>query len=198
MSEVWEPLIESKINLLEFCFFYLKKTLYKFISGVIIKPNNILLNVKFKFFYYVLLFFKYNLVLKVNMLLDIVALDSVSRFELVYIFVSTFLNVRFFCKIFLNIENLVTSASSIFFSAGWLEREAWDLYGLRFLFHMDLRRILTDYGFVGHPLLKSFPLTGFVEVRYDDTYLNIVYEPLEISQSLRFFKFENVWFLWRS
>jgi NADH-quinone oxidoreductase subunit C len=57
---------------------------------------------------------------------------------------------------------------------------------------MDLRRILTDYGFVGHPLLKSFPLTGFVEVRYDDTYLNIVYEPLEISQSLRFFKFENV------
>jgi NADH:ubiquinone oxidoreductase subunit C len=118
MSEVWEPLIESKINLLEFCFFYLKKTLYKFISGVIIKPNNILLNVKFKFFYYVLLFFKYNLVLKVNMLLDIVALDSVSRFELVYIFVSTFLNVRFFCKIFLNIENLVTSASSIFFSAG--------------------------------------------------------------------------------
>lgn len=78
-------------------------------------------------------------------------------------------------------------------SANWLEREIWDFYGVKFLFHPDLRRILTDYGFRGHPLRKDFPLVGFLELRYDDSYRSIVLEPVELSQDFRFFKFYNPW-----
>jgi NADH:ubiquinone oxidoreductase subunit C len=85
----------------------------------------------------------------------------------------------------------ILSIKFFFSSASWLEREAWDLYGVKFLLHLDLRRILTDYGFQGHPFRKDFPLIGFVELRYDDLFQSIVIEPVELSQKFRFFKFEN-------
>ena len=199
-----ERLIENKLKLIEFCFFYLEKLLFKFINSIILKPNTVLVNLKFSFFYYVFIFLKYSFILKIVMLLDIIAIDHPdkilkgTKFELVYVLVSTVLNFRFFFKIFFNIENLVISLSSLYASANWFEREVWDLYGIKFLFHKDLRRILTDYGFVGHPLLKEFPLTGFIELRYDDSVGSIIYEPIEISQALRIFKYENPWFMWKA
>jgi NADH dehydrogenase (ubiquinone) Fe-S protein 3 len=85
------------------------------------------------------------------------------------------------------------SAISLFNSINWLEREAWDLYGIIFLGHYDLRRILTDYGFLGSPFKKDFPLSGYTELRYDDINKVVVSEPLELTQEFRYFKLENVW-----
>ncbi len=87
----------------------------------------------------------------------------------------------------------VPSVTDVFSSADWWEREAWDLYGISFSDHPDLRRILTDYGFEGHPLRKDFPLTGFVEMRYDDEQKRVVYEPVKLTQAFRSFDFESPW-----
>jgi NADH-quinone oxidoreductase subunit C len=89
------------------------------------------------------------------------------------------------------------SISNLYNSTAWLEREIWDLFGIKFIYHKDLRRILTDYGFLGHPLLKQFPLIGFIELRYDDSILNILKEAVEMSQMYRFFRFMNPWVIWR-
>ncbi len=116
-----------------------------------------------------------------------------NRFELLYCFLSNTSNTRFFVKSFVNELGSVSSLCSIFNSANWLEREAWDLYGVFFINHPNLRRILTDYGFKGFPFRKDFPLTGYVEVRYDDEVSAIVYEPLEVSQEYRSFNFKSPW-----
>jgi NADH dehydrogenase (ubiquinone) Fe-S protein 3 len=87
----------------------------------------------------------------------------------------------------------ICSAVSIFPSAGWWEREVWDMFGVYFSNHFDLRRILTDYGFEGHPLRKDFPLSGYVEVRYDDSEKRVVYEPIEMTQEFRYFDFASPW-----
>jgi NADH-quinone oxidoreductase subunit C len=94
-------------------------------------------------------------------------------------------------------EDLIVSISELFKSTAWFEREVWDLFGLKFIYHEDLRRILTDYGFLGHPLQKQFPLIGFIELRYDDSILNILKEAVEMSQMYRFFRFINPWFIWK-
>ena len=114
-----------------------------------------------------------------------------NRFELSYNLLSIKHNVRVFVKI--HTENYVDSLISIYKSAGWIEREAWDMFGLFFVGNTDLRRILTDYGFEGFPLRKDFPLTGYIEIRYDDESSNIVYEPLELSQEYRLFNFNSPW-----
>jgi NADH:ubiquinone oxidoreductase subunit C len=103
------------------------------------------------------------------------------------------LNCRLRVKTFAHESGTVESASGIFNSANWWEREIWDMLGLFFSNHPDLRRILTDYGFEGYPLRKDFPLTGYVEVRYDDTAKRVICEPLELSQEFRSFKFESPW-----
>ena len=96
-------------------------------------------------------------------------------------------------KVKLDSLNRLSSVSSVFKSASWLEREVWDLFGIFFSEHSDLRRILTDYGFQGFPLRKDFPLTGFVELKYDDEMKRVSYDSLELSQEFRFFDFQSPW-----
>ena len=115
------------------------------------------------------------------------------RFDVVYHLLSPTKNRRIRVKVATDESTPVPSAAPVFSSAGWFEREAYDLYGVWFADHPDLRRILTDYGFEGHPLRKDFPLTGFVEVRYDDEMKRVVYEPVELRQEFRNFDFLSPW-----
>ena len=119
--------------------------------------------------------------------------DKNERFEVNYQLLSIYLNVRIVLRLTVEEFEGVDSVSSLFSSAGWLEREVWDMYGVFFFENTDLRRILTDYGFQGHPLRKDFPLSGFMEVRYDDSEKRVVYEPLEVSQEFRSFNFSSPW-----
>lgn len=131
-----------------------------------------------------------------EVLLDICGVDwpaRAKRFEVVYHLLSPRLNQRIRVKVATDEETPVPSVSGIFASANWYEREAYDMYGILFQGHPDLRRILTDYGFQGYPLRKDFPLTGFVEVRYDDERKRVVYEPVKLTQEFRSFDFESPW-----
>src|SRR5882724_4451273 len=119
--------------------------------------------------------------------------DRPERFEVVYNLLSLKLNQRIRVKVTTDEEGLVPSITGVFSAAGWFEREAWDLYGIYFSDHPDLRRILTDYGFEGHPLRKDFPLTGYVEVRYDEDRKAVVYEPVRLTQDFRSFDFLSPW-----
>jgi NADH-quinone oxidoreductase subunit C len=119
--------------------------------------------------------------------------DRPLRFEVVYHLLSMRLNQRIRLKIETDEEQPVPSAVGIFSSAGWWEREAWDLFGIYFADNPDLRRILTDYGFEGHPLRKDFPLTGYVEMRYDEDQKAVVYEPVRLQQEFRSFDFLSPW-----
>lgn len=115
------------------------------------------------------------------------------RFDVVYHLLSPRQNLRVRIKLQAAEDEAVPSATSVFYGAEWFEREAWDMYGIPFEGHSDLRRILTDYGFEGHPLRKDFPLTGFVEVRYDDVQKRVLYEPVELKQEFRSFDFLSPW-----
>ncbi|SIP89631.1 NADH dehydrogenase subunit C [Rhizobium sp. RU35A] len=115
------------------------------------------------------------------------------RFDVVYHLMSPRQNMRIRLKVETAEDVPVPSLTGIFPGADWFEREAWDLYGILFTGHPDLRRILTDYGFEGHPLRKDFPTTGFVEVRYDDSAKRVVYEPVELRQEFRSFDFLSPW-----
>lgn len=129
-------------------------------------------------------------------LVDVTAVDwpeEEQRFEIVYNLLSVKQNLRVRVSLRTDEENPVPSAVSVFNSANWLEREVWDLYGVFFDKHPDLRRILTDYGFEGHPLRKDFPLTGYVEVRYDEEQKRVVYEPVSMVQEFRSFDFQSPW-----
>lgn len=116
-----------------------------------------------------------------------------ARFDVVYHLLSPFLNQRIRVKIQTDEDTPVPSVTGVFPGADWFEREAYDLYGILFSGHHDLRRLLTDYGFQGHPLRKDFPLTGFVEVRYDDGDKRVVYEPVKLNQEFRDFDFLSPW-----
>jgi NADH-quinone oxidoreductase subunit C len=115
------------------------------------------------------------------------------RFEVVYHLLSLHHNLRLRVKVTTDEETPVPSVAGVFSTANWYERETWDLYGVYFSDHPDLRRLLTDYGFEGHPMRKDFPLTGYVEVRYDDEQKRVVYEPVELTQEFRSFDFESPW-----
>ena len=119
--------------------------------------------------------------------------DRQERLEVVYNLLSVKQNLRMRVKVSTDEETPVPSASELFRSAEWNEREAWDMFGIFFSDHPDLRRILTDYGFEGHPLRKDFPLTGHVEVRYDDELKRVVYEPVKLTQDFRTFDFMSPW-----
>ena len=115
------------------------------------------------------------------------------RFDVVYHILSPKKNLRIRVKVATDEDTPVPSACAVYPGADWFERESWDMYGVLFTGHPDLRRILTDYGFEGHPLRKDFPTTGFVEVRYDDAAKRVVYEPVELKQEFRNFDFLSPW-----
>lgn len=124
--------------------------------------------------------------------IDIVVIDypsKLNRFSIIYILQSIFFQYRLNLKVFCQDNNPINSIAQLFPGSIWFEREVWDMYGIFFINNPDLRRILTDYGFRGFPLRKDFPLSGFVEVRYDDTNEYIVYEPVELMQEFRNFEF---------
>ena len=128
--------------------------------------------------------------------IDVTAVDwpaREQRFDVVYHFLSPKLNTRIRVKVVTDEMTPVPSIISVFPGAEWFERETWDLYGVMFTDHPDMRRLLTDYGFEGHPLRKDFPLTGFVEVRYDDEVKRVVYEPVRLAQEFRNFDFLSPW-----
>jgi len=119
--------------------------------------------------------------------------DRAQRFEVVYALLSVSLNRRLRVKVATDEDTPVPSAVPVYPSANWFERETWDMYGIFFSEHPDLRRILTDYGFDGHPMRKDFPLTGYVELRYDPDQRRVVYEPVKLTQDFRTFDFTSPW-----
>jgi NADH-quinone oxidoreductase subunit C len=131
-----------------------------------------------------------------KIMVDVTAVDfpeRAQRFEVVYHLLSVQQNQRIRVKITTDEMTPVPSVTSLFPTANWFEREVWDMFGVMFSGHPDLRRILTDYGFEGHPLRKEFPLTGYVEIRYDDEQKRVVYEPVTLSQEFRRFDFLSPW-----
>jgi NADH-quinone oxidoreductase subunit C len=128
--------------------------------------------------------------------IDITAVDwpaREQRFDVVYHLLSPYQNTRVRVKVMTDEVTPVPSIISVFPGADWFERETWDLYGVMFTGHPDMRRLLTDYGFEGHPLRKDFPMTGFVEVRYDDEQKRVLYEPVRLAQEFRNFDFLSPW-----
>ena len=134
--------------------------------------------------------------LKFNQFIDLTSVDypnKKNRFQMVYVFLSVEFNCRLLIKFFINEKGSVDSLTSIFPASNWYEREVWDLFGITFNNHPDLRRLLTDYGFIGHPLRKDFPLSGNVEVKYDLKTKKVIYEPVKLTQTFRDFDFESPW-----
>jgi NADH-quinone oxidoreductase subunit C len=141
-------------------------------------------------------FLKSNDTCKFRQLIDIAGVDypeNEKRFELIYLFLSHEKNLRIKLLIKFDINQIIPSITKIFPSANWMEREVFDMYGIKFKNHPDLRRILTDYNFKGHPLRKDFPLTGFNEVRYSEKEKKVIYEPVKLEQNYRNFDFESPW-----
>ena len=141
-------------------------------------------------------FLKLNEKCKFRQLIDIAGVDypeDEKRFELVYLFLSHEYNTRIKLLIKFQLSQTINSITKIFPSANWMEREVFDMYGIKFKNHPDLRRILTDYGFKGHPLRKDFPLTGFNEVRYSEKDKKVIYEPVKLEQNYRNFDYESPW-----
>ena len=131
-----------------------------------------------------------------KVLIDLCGVDypeRPQRFDVVYHLLSVRHNQRIRVKVEADDELPIPSVTEVFTVAGWYEREAWDLFGILFSGHSDLRRLLTDYGFEGHPLRKDFPLTGFVELRYDDEQKRVAYEPVTLTQEFRRFDFMSPW-----
>ena len=141
-------------------------------------------------------FLKSNENCKFRQLMEIAGVDypeDEKRFELIYLFLSIEHNTRIKLLIKFELNNTINSLTKIFPAANWMEREVFDMYGIKFKNHPDLRRILTDYGFKGHPLRKDFPLTGFNEVRYSEKEKKVIYEPVKLEQNYRNFDFSSPW-----
>ena len=161
-----------------------------------INHNHICINIENENLLEVVLFLKNNNETKFRQLIDITAVDypeNDKRFKLVYLLLSHELNSRIIIDFFINENEVATSLTSVFPSSNWMEREVFDMYGVKFKDHPDLRRILTDYGFVGHPLRKDFPLTGHNEVRYSEDEKKVIYEPVKLEQNYRNFDYESPW-----
>lgn len=178
---------------------YLLKTIPKYLHKKInlnLQNNTITIYSSIDNFSNLILFLKNHQPLKFKTLTSITAVDypeKDKRFEVNYFLLSYKLNTRIIIKLMTDDLTPVPSISSIYKSANWYEREIWDLFGVVFSNHSDLRRILTDYGFDGFPFRKDFPQNGFLEVRYDDEKKHVLYEPVELSQEFRSFDFISPW-----
>jgi NADH-quinone oxidoreductase subunit C len=161
-----------------------------------IKHNQLYLNIDSKDLIEVSLFVKSNNNTKFRQLIDITVVDypeNTQRFKIVYLFLSHEYNQRIILSYQINENELIPSLTSIYPAANWMEREVFDMYGVKFKNHPDLRRILTDYGFEGHPLRKDFPLTGHTEVRYSEEQKKVIIEPVKLEQNYRNFDYESPW-----
>ena len=161
-----------------------------------IKHNQIYLEIDSEDLIDVVLFVKTNKDTKFRQLIDITVVDypeRSKRFKIVYLFLSHEFNQRMILSYDISENEVISSLTSIFPSANWMEREVFDMYGVNFKDHPDLRRILTDYGFEGHPLRKDFPLTGHNEVRYSEEEKKVIYEPVKLEQNYRNFDYESPW-----
>jgi len=144
----------------------------------------------------VTLFIKSNENTKFRQLIDITVVDfpeNTQRFKMVYLFLSHEFNQRIILSYLISENEVIPSLTSIYPAANWMEREVFDMYGVKFKDHPDLRRILTDYGFEGHPLRKDFPLTGHTEVRYSEEQKKVIKEPVKLEQNYRNFDYESPW-----
>ena len=174
----------------------LSLTIPKWIQYSISSKDEVVLYILPQFIIPFFSFLKNHINNQFKVLIDVTAVDFPSRalrFEIVYNLLSVSYNARIRIKTCLDETTSIASITELYSSAGWWEREVWDMFGIFFSNHPDLRRILTDYGFKGHPLRKDFPLTGFVEVRYDDSEKRVINEPVEITQEFRYFDFSSPW-----
>ena len=161
-----------------------------------IKHNQLYLNIDTKNLIDVTLFIKNNQNTKFRQLIDITVVDypeNSQRFKVVYLFLSHEFNQRIILSYLISENEVIPSLTSIYPAANWMEREVFDMYGVKFKGHPDLRRILTDYGFEGHPLRKDFPLTGHTEVRYSEDQKKVIKEPVKLEQNYRNFDYESPW-----
>ena len=161
-----------------------------------IKHNQIYLEIDSEDLIDVVLFVKTNKDTKFRQLIDITVVDypeRSKRFKIVYLFLSHEFNQRMILSYYISENEVISSLTPIFPSANWMEREVFDMYGVNFKDHPDLRRILTDYGFEGHPLRKDFPLTGHTEVRYSEGQKKVISEPVKLEQNYRNFDYESPW-----
>ena len=161
-----------------------------------ISHNQLYLKIDHEDLLEVVTFLKTNSDTKFRQLIDITAVDYLEksqRFKMLYLFLSHQFNQRIVLSFFINENELVSSLIKIFPAANWMEREVFDMYGIKFKDHPDLRRILTDYQFEGFPLRKDFPLTGHKEVRYSEDEKKVIYEPVKLEQNYRNFDYESPW-----
>jgi NADH/F420H2 dehydrogenase subunit C len=176
---------------------YLERVLKNVITNLsITSDNNIVINANANDVSKVLQFLKLHTNFQNKLLLDVYAIDypqRKKRFELQYMLLSLLYNYRIIIKTNIYQDQIVSSVMDIFSSANWLEREVWDMFGIFFKNHQDLRRILTDYGFEGFPLRKDFPLTGYLQFRYDDESQTVISEPVELTQEFRSFEYTMPW-----
>tara|TARA_B100000131_G_scaffold264262_1_gene261443 strand:- start:1990 stop:2580 length:591 start_codon:yes stop_codon:yes gene_type:complete len=166
------------------------------IKSTKIKHRQIYITINHEDLLYVVSQLKTNKNTKFRQLVDITAVDypeNQKRFKMVYLLLSHELNERILLSYFINENQQISSLTKIFPSSNWMEREIFDMYGIKFIDHPDLRRILTDYNFEGYPLRKDFPLTGHTEVRYSEDEKKVIYEPVKLEQNYRNFDYESPW-----
>jgi len=176
--------------------FFALRSVPNFFFRVELRGNEVFLYVKPYFFRRIVSFLRWHTLTQIVQLVDLTVVDrpsSVKRFTLIYSFLSLVWNFRVHLIFSVSEMEVVPSLVDLYPSATWAEREAFDMFGVFFSNHPDLRRILTDYGFRGFPLRKDFPLTGYVEVRFDDEQKRVLYEPIELPQELRVFDFNSPW-----
>ena len=161
-----------------------------------IRHDQLYLNIDDEDLIDVCLFIKSNKNTKFRQLIDVTVVDypeKTKRFKIIYLFLSHEFNQRIILSYLINENEVIPSLTSIYPAANWMEREVFDMYGVKFKDHPDLRRILTDYGFEGHPLRKDFPLSGHIEVRYNEDKKKVINEPVKLEQNYRNFDYESPW-----